>query len=100
MGNNSTIMLSHNSLDLFPLPYNIINGKYKRCAVLPPFEIPKTIPSVILLKEFAYAKRVGPNLGGGGGGGGRGNWGVTPYIWLGTDVRPEKPPFSALTGIR
>ena len=71
MGNNSTIMLSHNSLDLFPLPYNIINGKYKRCAVLPPFEIPKTIPSVyyILLKEFAYAKRVGPNLGGGGGGG-------------------------------
>ena len=76
MGNNSTIMLSHNSLDLFPLPYNIINGKYKRCAVLPPFEIPKKIPSVyyILLKEFAYAKKVSPNLGGGG------NWGVTPYI--------------------
>ena len=70
MGNNSTIMLSHNSLDLFPLPYNIINGKYKRCAVLPSFEIPKKkkIPSVyyILLKEFAYAKRVGPNLKGGG----------------------------------
>ena len=41
MGNNSTIMLSPNSLDLFSLPYNIINGKYKRYAVLPPFEIPK-----------------------------------------------------------
>ena len=50
MGNNSTIMLSPNSLDLFPLPYNIINGKYKRYAVLPPFEIPKKIPSVYYME--------------------------------------------------
>ena len=36
-----------------------------------------------------------PNLVGGGGG-----RGVTSYIWHSTDVRAEKPPFSALSGIR
>ena len=61
MGNNATIMLSHNSLDLCNLPSNIINGKYKSYAVLPPLEIPKKNKTLLYFtKRICLCKKSRP----------------------------------------